>query len=224
MRRPGPGAPDVLVPDRGTGAARGGDDGRKSVWWGAVALVLALAAGACATSRFDSLYDAGRYQEAVRVYRTDSTLQHQERALYRAGLMHAMPASPVYDPTLARTELERLLTLYPKTDYRTEADRLIDLLQEIEHQRSAASAARSRVDRLSARVDTLYRRLAGVEDDLDERRAHLETLEALNARLQVDLKVREDSLARLRTELRKLKAIDLRSGQDSSGSDPHPPR
>jgi septal ring factor EnvC (AmiA/AmiB activator) len=185
---------------------------------------LALAAAACATSRFDALYGAGRYQEAVRVYRADTTLHHQEKALYRTGLMHALPGSPVYDPTLARTQLERLLTLFPKTGYRTEASRLISLLREVDRQREAASRTRDRAARLSARVDTLYRRLARVEDDLDQRRAHLQTLEALNERLQADLKAREDSLTRLRTELRKLKAIDLRSAHDSTSSDPHRPR
>ena len=198
---------------------------RRSVGWRvACGVALAIGTAACATSHFDSLYDAGRYEAAVRVYRSDTTLHHQERALYRTGLMHALPGSPVYDPSLARTQLERLLTLYPNTGYRTEASRLISLLREVQNQREATSEARARVSRLSARVDTLYRRLARVEDDLDQRRAHLETLEALNERLQTDLKTREDSLRRLQTELRKLKAIDLRSAHDSTSSNRRRPR
>lgn len=192
--------------------------------WAVGVLGLALGTAACATSRFDALYSAGRYEEAVQAYRSDTTLHHQERALYRTGLMHALPGSPVYDPTLARTELERLLTLFPKTGYRAEASRLIGLLGEVERQQQAAADARDRATRLSARVDTLYRRMASLEDDLGQGRARLSTLEALSEKLQADLKAREDSLARLRTELRKLKAIDLRSAHDSTSSDPHRPR
>jgi len=188
------------------------------------AALLSVGIAGCATSRFDSLFDAGRYEEAIQVYRADSTLRHDEGALYRSGLMHALPESPVYDPSLARMQLDRLLTLYPNTQYRTEAARLISLLREVERQHAAADEERSRVTELSARVDTLYRRLARVEDDLDQRREHLETLEALNLRLQSDLQTRTDSLDRLRTELRKLKAIDLRSGHDSTGSGGYPPR
>jgi 5'-deoxynucleotidase YfbR-like HD superfamily hydrolase len=189
--------------------------------WSALAIfscALALGLAACATSRFDRLYDAGRYEEAAGVFRADTALHDQERALFRAALMHAMPESPVYDPSEARAELDRLLALYPETGFRTEATHLSGLLRGIERQRQLADEERSRVAELSARLDTLSRRMTGLQDDLGKSRRRLRELETTNARLQAELRSRQDSLGRLRTELRRLKAIDLRSAHDSTGA------
>jgi len=198
-------------------------------WTRPVRLAAAVAAGlaplvaACAASRFDRLYEAGMYEKAAEVYRADTTLHHREGALYRSAMMHALPGSPVYDPQQAREELDRLLVLFPGTGHRASIVPLRSLLGEIVRQRRDLAAARTELRRLTGRVRSLQERVDGLEEGFEGQRAHLDSLRGENRRLIDMLRVRADTLRRLRTELRKLKAIDLRGVSDTTGSG-GPPR
>lgn len=181
----------------------------------AAALVVVVAS--CASTRFDRLYEAGMYERAAEVYRSDSTLHRSERALYRAGMMHALPESPVYDPELARAEFGKLLLLFPGTGHRARVEQLRDLLDEIVRLREDAERDRTELGRLRDRLASLGDRVRRLEDELDARQASLDTVASENRRLRELIRARADTLRRLRTELRRLKAIDLKGVQDTSG-------
>lgn len=190
----------------------------------AVAAGLASLLAACAASRFDRLYEAGMYEKAAEVYRADTTLHHQEGALYRSAMMHALPGSPVYDPEQARDELDRLVLLFPGTGHRASVEPLRSLLREIVRQRRDLAAARADAQRTSARVRSLRQRLDRLQEAVEDHRARMDSLEGENRRLIEMLRTRADTLRRLRTELRKLKAIDLGGVSDTAGSGGPPQR
>jgi len=185
---------------------------------GILAAALMLVVGSCASTRFDRLYEAGMYERAAEVYRSDSTLHRSERALYRAGMMHALPESPVYDPGLAREEFDRLLLLHPGTGHRARVEHLRALLEQVVRQREDAGRARTELRRLRTRLGRLGARVRRLEEELDGRQARLDTLASENRRLLELIRARADTLRRLRTELRRLKAIDLKGVQDTSGA------
>src|SRR5690625_5422464 len=72
-------------------------------------LFLVLSLGACATSRFDQHFEAGEYTAASRIFEQESALREDEDALFRAGLIYALPTSPVYDPARARALFDELI-------------------------------------------------------------------------------------------------------------------
>src|SRR5690554_1803504 len=87
---------------------------------------------ACSTTRFDELYEARDYVGAARAFEADPSLQADARALFRAGMIHATPNSPTYDPGAARPLLERLIIRHPNSDYAEPARRTLAFLNEIQ--------------------------------------------------------------------------------------------
>lgn len=172
-----------------------------------------LAPVACAPSAFHRHIDARRWTEAAQAFAADSALLEDERALYRAALLHGTPGTPVYDPARARALLERLLALRPDRGQREAATHLLPMLQELE--RSALLERRE--SELQAEIERLQReveRLLAVRDALSERLAVEQEQRMLLRRavdrLELGLREREEQLRALRTELDRLKAIDLR--------------
>lgn len=175
-------------------------------------LVAACAGLACATlaacgaSRFDRLYEIGRFEQAMALYEEDPRLRRDEGALYRAALMRSRPDSPVYDPEAARRDLELLLERFPGTS-RREAIRVhLALLEELIRERMERAAAVSRLEETIAglRATETRRREA-----LAEREERIDLLMDVVERLREDLEARERRLAALEEELERLKAIDL---------------
>jgi hypothetical protein len=175
-----------------------------------VALCCALAPTACATTQFDRHFEAGEYLEASRLFAADSALQRREQALFRAGLVYALPASPVYEPALARDLFERLLTLYPKTDYRTGVAFLDGLLGELLRLERTAAERELEVQRITNRIAEAEERARWLEAMLERQELQATTFRDLTERLEAELRQTRGQLLLLQEELDRLKEIDLK--------------
>lgn len=172
-------------------------------------MTLLLVLAGCATAEFDRYFEEGRFDEAARAFEADSALHEQERALYRAGLIHGLPESPAYDPDRARRELERLLTLYPRTEYREEATRLLALLLEVARLERAMEDRMRETRSLSDELEAVRARTEELDRQLSERERDAAVLRRLAERLDAQLREREAEIEDLRRELERLKEIDL---------------
>jgi tetratricopeptide (TPR) repeat protein len=99
---------------------------------------------------FHRQFEAGDYHAAMETFRADSSLHDDEEALYRRGLLYALPSSPYYDPGRAREAYQELLERHPDTQHRLEADHLLGLLEEIQGLGNRVSQLRTRLEQLKA--------------------------------------------------------------------------
>jgi len=176
-------------------------------------LIGALACAGCAPSLFQRHLDAHRWSEAAQAFASDSALQRNERALFRAALLHGTPGTPVYDPVRARSLLEQLTTQSPRSDRAAAARHLLPLFEALDRavvlERQVRDLEReiaqqdARIERLLLERDDLRDRLRTEQEQRESLRLALESLEA-------ELRTRDLQLRTLRTELDRLKAIDLR--------------
>lgn len=150
---------------------------------------------ACAHTAFDREFEQGHVEEAVRLFDADSTLSRNPNALFRAAAARATPGSAVYDPDLARAELQLLIDRFPGSPHRVEARRLDALLGELRRASDNAARLSARIDSLGARMDSANARGA------EQHRTALQ--------LQADLRRSQSELQEVRQELERLKAIDL---------------
>lgn len=104
----------------------------------------------CATHPFHRHYESGRYEEALAVFREDSALLRQEKALYRAGLLFARPGAEYYEPELAERYLSRLLTRHPRTSRADEVRSVLALLERAESLDLRARRLRTQLEALKA--------------------------------------------------------------------------
>jgi hypothetical protein len=168
-----------------------------------VALAAVLAVAACAArtappevSAFHEHFEEARYRSAAEIFRSDTTLRTDPRALARMGLLHASPSSPVYDPDRAVEVFETLRRRHPESPESRTAELMVPLLRKVRGLESAVdslvlrtrAAARARMDSLSAAADSLRSETG----DLRTRIGELESV-----------------ITELRTQLRRLKAVDL---------------
>ncbi len=174
--------------------------------------VIVLGAMACRPTPFQRYLSEERWSDAARAFGADSSLIDNERALYEAGLLFSSPARGQYDPARAERLLRRLLTRFPSTSHRIEAaDRLALLERSVREHDSTVAYARSVQSRIQALVADSIRLHAA----LDSLTARNTLLERNTARIEADVRERDDQLRALRIELERLKAIDLK---------PRPPR
>ena len=193
----------------------------------AAALAAAFLAAGCATvrggdglRRADDLLARGDWAGAAAAYHgalADGVPPaDQERALLRLALIYALPESPLHEPARAEALLGRLAARGSAgPDGRAAA---LILAQERERRRLAADLAVE-----SARADALAARLQAAEsataEAAGERAAAAESAEA-KARQSAELRRRageievelarcREQVARLESELARLKAIDL---------------
>jgi hypothetical protein len=192
------------------------------------ALVLAailMAGVGCAPSMFQRHIEARRWAEAAGVFATDSALHHDDDALYRAAVLHSMPGTPVYNPALARTLLDRLLIQHPRSGRQADAEHLRTLVLELE--RAAARDRREReleheILRLGREITDLYAARDSLHALLASEAARQLGLRQAVDRLEGDLRQRDHQLRALRTELDRLKAIDLRHPERPDATTPPP--
>jgi len=190
----GPGASERAGP---------GSRGDRSRWLRAVALAAVLGAAACASrtappevSAFHEHFEDARYRSAAEIFRSDTTLRADPLALARMGLTHASPSSPVYDPDRAVEVFETLRRRHPESTESRTAELMVPLLRKVQGLESALdslmlqsrAAARARMDSLSAAADSL-------RSETGHLRTRIAELEAV--------------IMELRTQLRRLKAVDL---------------
>jgi hypothetical protein len=178
---------------------------------GRVALVAVLTCGvasACAARHpFDHYLAEQRWSEAARAFAADSALMNDEHALWQAGMLYSSPTRPTYDPDRARALLERLLSRFPETRHQTDARDRLALVDEVLSARDSAVARQraieSRIAELTAEVQRLHAGLDSAESQRDMLRRNA-------ARLESDLRDRDEQLRALRLELKQLKEIDLK--------------
>jgi hypothetical protein len=195
-------------------------------------ILLLAVTTSCATSVFDKHFEQGQYEAAAAAFDQDSSLHRNERAVFRAALVRAFPASPAFDPALALAYFARLDALFPDNPHRIEARRIAALLEDRARIQSELEIHRSDLDELRSRITAFAERQRRMEQQGEERDAEVARLETLAAQLESRLRQRSGELAALRQELERLKAIDLRSsrsptrsgdgGPDTTGSGSQP--
>lgn len=163
---------------------------------------------ACARpSQFERELSAQQWSDAALVFATDTSLRHDEEALYRAGILFGTPGRPTYDAAKARELLAALITEFPGSDHRDDANARMLLLDEIV--RIQGDSARTERD-LEARISTLTHESQALRARADSSMALNDSLRAVIARMDVERKERDAQLQTLRRELQRLKEIDLK--------------
>jgi len=99
---------------------------------------------------FDLFYDTGDWARALVAFEADSTLQADERTLFRAGLIRAMPGRTTFDPARARERLQDLLSAHPESMYRGAAEVILGLVAELGQSTAALAALGEQLERLKA--------------------------------------------------------------------------
>lgn len=173
-------------------------------------LSCAITLSACATSQFDRHFAEGRYEELGRLFESDSALQRDEHALFRAGVAHALPTSPIYRPEVASEIFDRLLTLHPKTSYRGEAELLGALLDELLRLQMTADQRAAEIERLTREEAEARERIAWLRSLLEKQEVQTNLFRGLAERLEEELRETRSRHKSLQEELERLKEIDLR--------------
>ncbi len=172
-----------------------------------VAAVFLAGAAACAPPAFERDLAARRWDDAARTFAADSSLLDNERALYDAGVLYGSPSRSTYDPERSRELLRRLLSRFPETRYRAAANDRLALIEAVLAVRDSA-AARERA--LTARIADLTADVQRLHASLDSVSGQTDASRRIAARLESDLRDRDDQLKALRLELQQLKEIDLK--------------
>jgi len=162
---------------------------------------------ACASTRpFDRLLSEQRWTDAARLFATDSTLVNDEQTLYSAAVLFGSPSKPTYDPERARMLFRRLLTSFPASKYVPDAQDRVALLDEA----LRARAGTARVRELEARIAELTAQQVRLRAGLDSAQTQTDAARRSTARLEADVRERDEQLRTLRLELKQLKEIDLK--------------
>lgn len=155
---------------------------------------------------FDEYFASSRWIEASEAFMADPSLMSDERALYQAGVLYGTAGRPTYRPRQADSLFRRLLTRFPETKYRAQAAEHLAGLAVGLRQRDSVAALERRLAQLTATIQSLRQRLDSATTQGDSLRRN-------GARLEAELKDRDDQLRSLRLELQRLKEIDLKSSQ-----------
>jgi hypothetical protein len=161
---------------------------------------------ACASRPFDRLLSEHRWADAAQLFAGDSTLVNDEQALYSAAVLFGSPSRPTYDPERARTLFQRLLTNFPNSKYASDAQDRLALLDEALRARTGTA----RVRELEARVAELTAQQVRLRAELDSAQGLSDASKKSTARLEADVRERDEQLRALRLELKQLKEIDLK--------------
>jgi hypothetical protein len=169
----------------------------------------ALLTAACVhpMTQFDRYIAAGQWVDAARAFSSDSLLQNNEEAIYQAGVLYGTPDRPTYDPTRARDLYQMLLRKFPGSPHRDDAAARMVLLDEVLRTRRLAAA---REKELEDRIAALTRDTQLLKTRIDSSAAQSDSLRGVVSRLDTQRKASEAELTALRTELQRLKEIDLK--------------
>ena len=179
----------------------------------AIAASAALAAACAHTGAFQRSVGAGRWQEAAAAFRADSALQRNPAALRTAARIHSMPDSVTWDPDRALDLLARSRALtrsgqLPEADRRLEAV-LAYVVREREARGAEAIVLRDSLDRITAQAGQLRTELAQLRETNAAHESERAVLQRMVTRLESVLHDRETQMAAVRSELERLKEIDL---------------
>jgi hypothetical protein len=173
----------------------------------APALVFCLGVAGCAPPRFERYVEAQRWSDAAQLFTADTTLLRNDRAVYAAANLFGTPGLSTYDPTRARDLYRRLLASFPASRYRQEASERLALLQALLRAHDDAIAQQQALETRIAQLTANTQRLRMA---LDSAATLADSTHRVSAKLEADLRERDDELRALRLELRQLKAIDLK--------------
>lgn len=173
-------------------------------------------------SSFERHFEAGRYREAMAVFESDSAVRRREEPLFRAGMLHAAPDGPFYEPDRARRLLERLFELYPDTRYRLQAGGLLALLRRMREAERRATDLEDRIARLESDLLEAEGKAARLRTELEESNDRA-------SRLEKKLEKAVARAARLEKQLKQLKKVHLGQPPDTGeldgpGQGTRPPR
>lgn len=174
----------------------------------AIATVVCWAtATACVRRPFDRYFEAEQWSDAARALAVDPAQLDDERTLYRVGVLYSSPARATYDPERAQALFRRLLQRFPASRFALDAADRLSLVDAVLAGRTAAAAREQAIEARIAELEADVERLHASLDSADDQRA---TLRRASAKLEADLRDRDEQLRALRSELKQLKAIDLR--------------
>lgn len=171
-----------------------------------------LGAG-CVHGAFDRSLRAGRWQDAAAEFRADSALQRNARALRAAARIHAVPDSATWDPDRALDLLARARASSSPGRVAAADVRLEAMLRYVVRERAARGAEtivmRDSLDHVTAAASRLRAELAQLRETNAAYESERTVLQRMVSRLESDLRDRESQMASLRSELDRLKEIDL---------------
>jgi FtsZ-binding cell division protein ZapB len=172
------------------------------------AIVSMCSMWACASARpFDRLLSEQRWADAAQLFASDSTLLNDEQALYSAAVLFGSPTrKATYDPERARTLFQRLLSKFPNSKYSSDAQDRVALLDEVLRARTGIT----RVRELEARISELTAQQGRLRAELDSAQGQSDAVKRNAAKLEADVRDRDEQLRALRLELKQLKEIDLK--------------
>lgn len=170
---------------------------------------------ACATSNFQKSLDSQDWFAASEEFLKDTSLKNDESALYRAARLHGSPDRETFNPRLARSLYERLIWRFPASSKVQISRDQIALLDELERTRKQSEekvrAAEFETQRLLVATQSLIFELDSLSKIQSRHKSRTDSLSAVIARLEADLRTKDDQLRSLQAELAKLKQIDLGS-------------
>ena len=167
----------------------------------------AFSISACASAGpFDRMISEHRWAGAAQLFSADTSLAHDEHALYSAAVLFGSPSKPTYDPERSRALFRRLLANFPNSPHVPDAVDRVALLDEVLRARSSVSRLRE----LEARIADLTAQQARLRAGLDSAQAQGDASRRSAARLEADARERDEQLRALRLELKQLKEIDLK--------------
>lgn len=186
-----------------------------------VAGLLALAA--CATTQFDRAFNAHRWSDAASAFDADTTLLHNESALFRAAMLYTFPTRATYDPAHARELFRKFLALYPDSPNRQQAIDQLALLEAMERVETVSDQRirdlQNKIAQIALDTVHLHARLDSVAVRLQAEQDQSALLRKVTTRLESDLQDRETQLRALNDELNHLKEIDLKPSVKTKSED-----
>ena len=179
-------------------------------------LLLGTALTGCAPliRQGDQLFDSGRFDEAEVAYTAymkkkplDSI--HAQHALYRIGLLYALPESPRHDEAAADRVFDRLANLDPATIYTRQAALLLTLRRNTATARRLVSERERQIANLRREVEQLRLIATETETQANESTDRAIRLRQEILRLEREMGDLQQLLDTRQEELRRLKEIDL---------------
>ncbi len=179
------------------------------------ATLAVLTTGCLSTGRLaDRLFDQGHYGAAEHAYlellETESARKaKKERALYRLGLIYALPTSGRYDAEKAREHLELLLELDPPSSYALQASLVLALQKQTSELRESVARENEKAKALLAELERLRDQTARVATEATDRQREARRLAAAITALREEISRLSTELTAREQELERIKQIDL---------------
>jgi hypothetical protein len=171
----------------------------------------ALLLAGCATGRGPVEWDLARLSEIAEKVESDPQLAHREDALFQAGLAHALPHSPLFDPARARDRFERLLRDHPRSRHRGVITYLLPLLDASDALRLDLARRLTEVEELREEAEELREQMMELERTSREEASENALMRVRLERLEAAIRTRDARIRALEEQLQGLVRIDLRS-------------